>query len=202
MEARQAEKTYRVGVLSPARPLAASIATVVNLLPPMLRELGYIESNNLVLEQRFAQGKAERLPELARELGIELTGVEVRSGDYDRALAGMSARADAVFVLASSILNANQHKTIQLTAHHRLPAIYEWPENAAAGGLMAYGTSLHALSRRVASYVDRILEGAKPAELPVEQPTDFQLVINLKTAKQIGLTIPAHVLARADRVIR
>jgi putative tryptophan/tyrosine transport system substrate-binding protein len=106
-----------------------------------------------------------------------------------------AARDDAIFVLASSILNANQDKTIQLTTKHRLPAMYEWPENAQAGGLMAYGTSLHGLCGRVAIYVDRILKGAKSADLPVEQPTKFEFVINLKTAKQIGLMIPPNVLA-------
>ncbi|MCE3242347.1 MAG: transporter substrate-binding protein, partial [Deltaproteobacteria bacterium] len=83
-----------------------------------------------------------------------------------------------------------------------VPAIYEWPEHAEIGGMMAYGSSLAALSRRVAWYVERILKGAKPGDLPVEQPTKFELVINLKTAKQIGLLIPPNVLARADRVIR
>jgi len=83
-----------------------------------------------------------------------------------------------------------------------LPAIYEWPEQAEEGGLIAYGTSLPEAYRRLAAYVDRILKGAKPADLPIEQPTKFELVVNLKTAKALGLTIPQSILVRADEVIR
>jgi putative ABC transport system substrate-binding protein len=91
---------------------------------------------------------------------------------------------------------------VELAVKHRLPATYARPEFIDAGGLMYYGTNYNDLFRRAATYVDRILKGAKPADLPVEQPTKFELVINLKTAKQIGLTIPQKVLARADRVIK
>ena len=111
-------------------------------------------------------------------------------------------KTDALFVLASPILNAGRDRIIALAAKHRLPAIYEWPEHVDVGGMMAYGSSLAGLSRRVAWYVEKIFKGAKPAELPVEQPTRFDLVINLKTAKQIGLTIPPNLLARSERVIR
>ena len=140
---------------------------------------------------------------IAPQLGVKLTVVEVQNNDYDRAFATVvTKKADALFVLASSILNTNRERIIGLAAKYRLPAIYEWPEQAEAGGMMAYGSSLASLSRRVAIYIDKILKGAKPADLPVEQPTKFELVINLKTAKQIGLTIPPNVLARADRVIK
>ena len=140
---------------------------------------------------------------VASLLGIKLVVVELQDTDYERAFTTLTVeKSKALFVLASPILNAGRARIIQLAAKHRLPAIYEWPEQADVGGLMAYGSSLAGLSRRVAWYVERILKGTKPADLPVEQPTKFELVINLKTAKQIGLTIPPNVLARADKVIR
>jgi putative tryptophan/tyrosine transport system substrate-binding protein len=140
---------------------------------------------------------------VAPALGVKLLIVEVQNSDYGEAFTNMSAdKANALFVLASPILNAARDRVIQLAAKHRLAAIYEWPEHVEVGGMMAYGSSLAGLSARVAWYVERILKGTKPADLPVEQPTKFELVINLKTAKQIGLVIPPNVLARADRVIR
>jgi putative tryptophan/tyrosine transport system substrate-binding protein len=111
-------------------------------------------------------------------------------------------RADALLVLGNPILNSQRQKVTDLAAKHRLPATYARPEYVESGGLMYYGTSYNDLLWRAATYVDKILKGAKPAELPVEQPKKFELVINFKTAKQIGLTIPPSVLARADRVIR
>ena len=140
---------------------------------------------------------------IAPQLEVKPVVVELQNTDYEHAFATLvAAKASALFVLASPILNAGRDKIIQLAAKHRLPALYEWPEQADVGGMMAYGSSLAGLSGRVAWYVERILKGTKPSELPVEQPTKFELVINLKTAKQIGLTIPPNVLARADRVIR
>jgi putative ABC transport system substrate-binding protein len=111
-------------------------------------------------------------------------------------------RADAVLVLGNPILNAHRKQIADLAVKHRLPATYARPEFIEAGGLIYYGTSYNDLARRAATYVDKILKGAKPADLPVEQPTKFELIINLKTAKQIGLTIPPNVLARADTVIK
>jgi putative ABC transport system substrate-binding protein len=111
-------------------------------------------------------------------------------------------RADALLVLGNPILNSQRQKVTDLAAKHRLPATYARPEYIESGGLMYYGTSYNDLLRRAATYVDKILKGAKPADLPVEQPKKFELIINLKAAKQIGLTIPPSVLARADKVIR
>jgi putative ABC transport system substrate-binding protein len=111
-------------------------------------------------------------------------------------------RADALMVLGNPTLNAHRKQIVDLAVEHRMPATYARPEYIDAGGLMYYGTSYNDLFRRAAGYVDRILKGAKPADLPVEQPTKFELVVNLKAAKQIGLTIPPKVLARADRVIK
>ena len=113
-----------------------------------------------------------------------------------------SASVKALIVLPSAGFNARRKRIIDLAAEYRLLAIYEHREFVAEGGLMSYGPDLLALFRRAAIYVDKILKGAKPADLPVEQPTKFELVINLKTAKQIGVAIPPNVLARADRVIK
>ena len=104
--------------------------------------------------------------------------------------------------MPSGFFNTNQTRLVELAAKHPLPGMYHEQEFVFAGGLMTYATSITDLYRRAATYVDKILKGAKPADLPVEQPIKFELVINLKAAKQIGLTIPPNVLARADRVIR
>jgi ABC-type uncharacterized transport system substrate-binding protein len=307
-EAQQAGRVNRLGILSPGGVPDPSVATAPNLVPMALRELGYVDGRNLVVERRFAEGKIDLLPGLARELvqlqvdviiaaGVEavqaardttgttpivmivgidpvargwvaslsrpggnITGVtvvaetvlagkrlelireavpgaariavltpggsgasgaqlreaqkaasalrvklvvvEVQGTDYDRAFAAMAAeRVDALFVLMSPILTRDRKQIIERAAKYRLPAIYEWREQVEVGGLMSYGSSIVDLSRRVAAYVDKMFKGAKPADLPVEQPTKFELVVNMKTAKALGLTIPPSVLARADEVI-
>ena len=111
------------------------------------------------------------------------------------------ARAGALTVLASAMFFSERRRLVDLAAKNRLPAVYPSREFVDAGGLMSYGPNLADLYRRAATYVDKILKGAKPADLPVEQPTKFELVINLKTAKALGLTIPQSVLGRADQVI-
>ena len=111
-------------------------------------------------------------------------------------------RAEAILVLGNPILNVNRKQIVDLAVKHRLPATYARPEYVEAGGLMYYGTNYNDLLRRASTYVDKILKGAKPADLPVEQPTKFEFIVNLKAAKQIGLKIPANVLAKADRVIK
>jgi putative tryptophan/tyrosine transport system substrate-binding protein len=308
-EAQQTAKIYRLGILSPAAAPDPSVATSPNLVPLALRELGYVAGRNLVVERRFAEGKSDRLRELARELvqlkvdvivavsddaiqaardvtvtipvvmafgnspvergfvaslarpggnvtgvryegsgegqltgkrleliketipraariavlttgesgsraqvqaaqkvapvlGVKLIVVEAQGTDYERAFATMVAeRADALFVVSSTILNRDRKQIIERAAKYRLPAMYEWREQVEVGGLMSYGSSTVDLSRRVAVYVDRILKGEKPADLPVEQPTKYGLVINLKTAKALGLTIPQSLLRLADQII-
>jgi putative tryptophan/tyrosine transport system substrate-binding protein len=111
------------------------------------------------------------------------------------------ARAGAMTVLPSNMFLRERRRLVDLAAKHRLPAVYTVKEYVDAGGLMAYGPNLADVVRRAAIYVDRILKGAKPGDLPIEQPTTFELVINLKTAKALGLTIPPSLLARADQVI-
>jgi len=140
----------------------------------------------------------------ARALGVRPQFVEARGpADFDRAFSEMTrARAGALTVLASSMFFNERRRLVDLAAKNRLPAVYPWREGVDAGGLMSYGANLADLNRRAATYVDKILKGAKPADLPVEQPTRFELVINLKTAKALGLTIPQSVLIRADEVIQ
>lgn len=116
--------------------------------------------------------------------------------------AARKAHDEAVLVLGSPVINSQRKQVADLAIKSRLPTIYYTLEMVEGGGLMAYGVNRNDLSRRAAAYVDKILKGAKPSDLPVEQPTKFELLINLKTAQQIGLTIPPNVLARADRVIR
>jgi putative ABC transport system substrate-binding protein len=140
----------------------------------------------------------------ARALGVRLQVVEARGpADFDRAFSVMTrARADALAVLTSSMLFGERRRLVDLAAKHRLPAVYPWREGVDAGGLMAYGPDLADLLRRAATYVDKILKGARPGDLPIEQPSRFDLVVNLKTAKALGLTIPPSLLARADQVIQ
>jgi putative ABC transport system substrate-binding protein len=307
-EAQSPGKIYRLGMLSPAAPPASSHRGGMTLIPVALRELGYVEGQNLVVERRFAEGKLDRLPALARELvllrvdviqatsasgiqaakeatttipivmgfgvdpvergfvaslarpggnitgvtvdagialagkrlelikemvprakriavltteessgwaqvreaekaaaalGVTLVVVEVRGQDYERAFATMKAeRASGLFIVSSALLNNDRKRIIELATKHRLPAIYWWRHHVEEeGGLMAYGPDDFALYRRVAAHIDRIFKGANPADLPVEQPTKFELVVNAKTAKVLGLTIPPLILIRADRVI-
>jgi putative ABC transport system substrate-binding protein len=308
-EAQQAVKIARIGFLTPN--MAASPPHVREAFLQGLRDLGYVEGRNVVIEYRDAEGKSERFPALAAELvalkvdvivapgtpaalaakqatrtlpivfpiagdpvtsglvtslarpggnvtglsildpdlvgkcleqlkqavpgvsgvavlwqpgglgertdkdmlkgaevaaralGVRLQFVEARGpADFDRAFSEMTrARAGALTVLPSTMFLHERRRLVDLAARNRLPAVYPWREAVDAGGLMAYGANIADLFRRAATYVDKILKGAKPADLPVEQPTKFELVINLKTAKALGLTIPQSVLGRADQVI-
>ena len=139
----------------------------------------------------------------AQALRLTIQSLEVRAlNELERALeSATSGRVDAILVPAA-MASAYRRQILDFTVNKRLPAMYENRESAEAGGLIAYGPSASDLWRRAATYVDKILKGRKPADLPVEQPTKFELVINLKAAKQIGVTIPPNVLVRADRVIK
>ncbi len=140
----------------------------------------------------------------APSLGLKLQPVEVRGpNDFELAFSAMKKeRAGAFVVLRAPVIINQLKRVVELAAKNLVPAMYDDRDFTEAGGLMSYGTSIPDLYRRAAILVDKILKGAKPADLPVEQPTKFELFINLKTAKQIGLTIPPNVLARADKVIR
>ena len=141
----------------------------------------------------------------AQPLGVKLQSVNILSPkDIKTAFQDAAkGRADAVlFRVPGSILSPHRTEVAALAVKSRLPVVYESAEEVDAGGLMSYGVNANDLYRRAATYVDKILKGAKPADLPVEQPTKFELVINLKAAKQIGLIIPPNVLVRADKVIK
>jgi putative ABC transport system substrate-binding protein len=139
----------------------------------------------------------------ARALGVRLQFVEARGpADIDRAFSEMTrARTGALTVVSTPMFGSERRRLVDLAAKNRLPAMFSFRGYVDAGGLMSYGSNLADLFRRAATFVDKILKGAKPADLPVEQPTKFELVINLKTAKALGLTIPQSVLGRADQII-
>ena len=307
-EAQQPKKVPRIGFLSAASPSAIAVRT--EAFRQGLRELGYVEGKDIVIEWRSAEGKQDRVPALAAELvrlkvdiivsggpiptravkevtsttpvvmgfdidpvgnrfvaslarpGGNITGLSTLAPEIsgkqlellkeiipklshvavfenstfpgnaqalretERAAAALAVnlqhlnvqgskdfetafraagkgRADAALMLVwGTALNPHRKELVDLAVKNRLPAIYGDREHVEAGGLMTYGVSMTDLFRRAATYVDKILKGAKPADLPVEQPKKFEFIINLKAAKQIGLTIPPNVLARADRVIK
>ena len=307
-EAQQPKKVHRIGFLVPGT--AVSVGANLNAFWQGLRDLGYVEGQNIVIEYRYGDGKDSRLPDLAAELlrlkvdvifapptsaalaaknatnkipiiiataadpvgsgliaslahpggnvtgvslmaGVEISGkqlellkdtfpkiinVAVLANPTNRPTAGQlrqaelaarslgvqlrvveardaseldgafsaikKAHADAILLLSDTIVQGNRSVIVALAASTRLPAMYPYSSLVDAGGLMSYGANLDDLFRRAATYVDKILKGAKPADLPVEQPTKFELVINLKTAKQIGVTIPQSMLYRADKVIK
>ena len=307
VEAQQAGKVYRIGMLEPSSMVLN--AANIEAFRQGLRELGYVEGHNYIIEYRSADGRSERFPDLATELvrlkvdviltrgtpavvaaknatgtipvvmaasgdpvlsgvvaslarpsgnvtGLSAIVVEVsgkrlellrevvpgvsriavlvnmsnpvdalqwketeiaapslrvqlqlldvrKPGDFGRAFdAAVKQRAGALVVGVDALTWANHRSIVDLAAKHRLPATYAGREFVDAGGLMGYGVSYPDLYRRAATFVDKILKGAKPADLPVEQPTKFELVINLKTAKALGLTIPQSLLGRADKVIQ
>jgi putative ABC transport system substrate-binding protein len=173
----------------------------------LLREIVPKLSRVAVLGDVTRPGIPQALREInvaADAFGVQLQYLEVRDPkDIEIAFRAVTKeRADAVLVLGSAVLNSQRKQVADLAVKSRLPAIYRNLEFVEDGGLMAYGVNLNDQYRRAATYVDKILKGAKPADLPVEQPTKFEFIINLKAAKQIGLTIPPNVLARADKVIK
>ncbi len=200
-------------VASLARP-GGNITGLATLAPEisgkqleLLKEIVPRLSRVAVLGTSTQPGNAQSLRETelaARAFGVKLQYLDVLSSkDIETAFrAASKGRADVVLVLGGAVLNSHRTQIADLAAKNRLPAVHGQPEFMDAGGLMFYGASITEMFRRAATYVDKILKGAKPADLPVEQPTKFELVINLKAAKQIGLTIPPNVLARADKVIK
>jgi putative ABC transport system substrate-binding protein len=200
-------------VASLARP-GGNITGLSSLAPEisgkrleLLKEIGPKFSRVAVFGNSASPGTAQSLKEselAAGAFGVQLQYLDVRNHkEIENAFRDASkGRADAVLVLASPIFNVQRKQIVDLAVKSRLPVIYYAPEWVQDGGLMSYGVSYTDLYRRAATYVDKILKGTKPADLPVEQPKKFEFIINLKAAKQIGLTIPPNVLARADKVIR
>ena len=200
-------------VASLARP-GGNITGLANFAPELsgkrlelLKEVVPKLSRVAVFGNAMVPGNAQMLKETelaAGAFGVKLQYLELQiSKDLDTAFqAANKSRADAILLLVRGPVPLPYREIAELAVKTRLPTIYSGREYVEAGGLMSYGVNLDDLDRRAAVYVDKILKGAKPGDLPVEQPTKFEFVINLKAAKQIGLTIPPNVLARADRVIR
>ena len=173
-----------------------------------LKETGYIEGQNVAIELRWADGQTSRLPEMVADLLRRHGAVLVTGGgeapveQLDDAFAAIvKEKPDALLILADRVFLHNRKRMMEFATQQRLPSVNAYRELVEAGGLMSYGPSYEDLHRRAAVYVDKILKGAKPADLPVQQPTKFEFVINLKTAKALGLTVPRSMLLSADEVI-
>jgi putative tryptophan/tyrosine transport system substrate-binding protein len=197
-------------VASLARP--GGNMTGVNTLPgelnakrlELLKEaLPKVSRVAVLFEPRQLSTSIPPIEAAASSLGLQVTRLEVHGADdFERALAAAArSHVGALMPVSSALFHGERKRIVSLAAKHRLPAMYEHRDFADAGGLLSYGPDILFLNRRVAAYVDKILKGAKPADLPVEQPTKFELVINLKTAKALGLTIPQTILLQAAQVI-
>jgi putative ABC transport system substrate-binding protein len=177
--------------------VSAKRMELLHELVPEVRRIAILSDSNTI------RANLEPALAYARAIGLEARVFEVKSrDDFDAAFdAAAAAHMEAINVLASAFFNANRVQLTDLAARHRLPAMYETSEYVHSDGLMSYGPSLADLFRRAAVYVDKLLNGASPADLPVQQPTKFELVINLKTARTLGLAIPPSLLALADEVV-
>jgi putative ABC transport system substrate-binding protein len=175
----------------------------MELLKEIIPQLSRVAVLGTSTQPGNAQGLREtELAAAAYKIHVQYQDVQGLSDIVPVFRAVSQWKAEAVLILGGPVLNSNRTQVVELAVKNRLPATYNVPDFVEVGGLMNYGVSFADLYRRAATYVDKILKGAKPADLPIEQPTKFELVINLKAAKQIGLTIPPNVLARADRVIK
>ncbi len=211
----------RIGFLSATTPESPGMSQQIAGFRQGLRDQGYVEGTNIAIEYRFARERFDRLPDLARELigmGVDVLVTAVTQASLaardntktipivmiaiERAFETISKdRPAGLTVLADPTLSAHAPRIAALAEKAGLPSVSGVSHYAEAGGLMAYGPNFYELYRSAAGHVAKILRGAKPAELPIEQPTKFELVINMKTAKQLGLSLPQSLLLRADRVI-
>ena len=184
-------------VIAPDGTLAGKRLELLKQAVPQAARIGL-----LIPEDPSFRQQTEETRKAAQVLGVALSIVTVRDRDYAAAFAALAReRAAALVVGAHQYFVRDRRQIIKLAQAHRLPAIYEWREQVADGGLMTYSTDLLGQYRRIASYVDRILKGAKPGDLPIDRPYRFELVINLKTARALGLSIPQSLLLRADELI-
>jgi putative ABC transport system substrate-binding protein len=187
-------------LIAPDGTLAAKKIQLLLEAVPTLAHLGLLLPDD---PGRGVTSQVREVTSAAAELGLHTTVVTVHGGDYERAFRSLAAAApQALFVGSTTFFVRDRRRIIELAAQHRLPAMYEWREHVVDGGLMTYAPSQAALYRRVAEYIDRIFDGADPATLPVERPTQFELVINLKTARDLGLALPQSLLLRADELVR
>jgi putative ABC transport system substrate-binding protein len=172
---------------------------LLSQLVPEARVMGLLVNPNSPAAERTVADVSD----VARIKGLQLHILKASAeGDFESAYASLvDLQAGALVVAADPFFNSRRQELVVLAARHAVPAIYEWREFAELGGLISYGPSQTDMVRQVGAYVGRILAGAKPADLPIQQPTRFELVINLKTAKTLGLTVPPSILARADEVI-
>jgi putative tryptophan/tyrosine transport system substrate-binding protein len=186
-------------LIAPDGTLAGKRVELLKAAVPQMTRMGLLLPDDA---SPTVRSQAQETQRAAAAMGLRLTEVTVRDSDYARAFESLvRAGVGAVVVAGHTYFVRDRRAIIEQAARQRLPAIYEWREQVAEGGLMAYSTSLIGQIRRIATYVDRILKGAAPADLPVDRPYRFELVINLKTAKALGLEIPRALLLRADEVI-
>lgn len=187
------------GVLAAAEgSLAGKKLELLRQVVPGARRIAFLASDDPNIRSQGMETQRA-----ANALGIDLLVVAARGNDYASAFATMVAeRCSALLVAAAPFSLRDRKPIIELAAKHKLPTIWEWPEQAQDGGLMSYGANLAVFWQRIALYVDRVLRGVLPADLPVEQPTRVELVINLRVAKALGVTIPQSLLLRADEVIQ
>ena len=185
------------GLSSMARELSGKRLELFRDVVPKIRRIG-------VLWSASSEPAFNETVSAAHALNLNMEPFQIHDpNEFEGPFTSMARdKPDGLFTIASAFLSANRKRILDFAARSRIPGMYHNEDFIEAGGLMSYAPSLLDLYRRAATYVDKILRGAKPAELPVEQPTEFDFLINLRTAKQIGLTIPPNVLARADRVIK
>ena len=188
------------GVTTYLPELAGKRLEVLRECLPGLRRVAVLAN----LRNPSSAAEARETEVAGKTMALEIHVADARLPEqYPDAFATVTrGGAGALFVTADPILSSNRERIMQLADSHRLPAMYEWPEIVEAGGLLSYGPSLADVNTRVAAYVDKILKGAKPADLPVQRPTRFELAVNLKTAAALGITIPSAMVGRAGRVIR